>query len=129
MTNLVGAWEFVKSTAKDAAENELSDPMNDAKGMLIYTDTQCISVQLYISNEIYIAYYGYYKFDLKESIVTHQIIGTTSLALTNRSVERKVKFHYKDYISLTNTLPEKVDMEIPIYRELFWQRISTSRRI
>lgn len=126
MTNLIGAWEFVQSTAKDIAGNELADPMNDAKGILIYTDTEYMSVQLYIPNKNYIAYYGYYKFDLTESIVTHQIKGTTSPALTNRSVERKVRFYHKDHISLINTLPEKVDMEIPIYRELCWRRIQTS---
>ncbi len=97
MINLIGAWEFVRSTVKDAAGNELYDPMNEAKGMLIYTDVKRMAVQLHIPDKKYIDYYGYYVFHSKLSIVTHEVIGATIPELRNQSVQRKVKFYNKDH--------------------------------
>lgn len=81
MENLIGIWNFKNSILMDANKKVLpNDPINSATGLIIYTNTKHMSVQLQIPKQVlenasidmqmdYVAYCGTYDFDAPTSVL------------------------------------------------------------
>jgi hypothetical protein len=135
---LIGTWQFDHSILTD--ENQVimpNDPVNNAIGLLVYTDTHYMSAQLHIPNTEpgneassiqlstnYIAYYAKINIDDSKQIVTQNIISSNIPDMIHKKVIRKFTFHNDNQLSLVNLIPEQVATKETIYRELFWNRIT-----
>ncbi len=135
LKNLVGEWEFTGSILTDSNGQSLKDPANQGSGILIYTSTGTMAVQLNIpkvksaKQEIalsvdYLAYYGKYHFDVDTQQVTHMIHNANIAALIGATVTRQVKYLKPGIISLKNTEAEAFGIDRLVFRELFWRCVS-----
>jgi hypothetical protein len=133
MRSIIGVWQFNSSKMTDVEGNELFDPLSKASGLIIYSDTNHIAVQLSIPKSDdsdgvsafhteYLAYYGTYEI-IENDIVVHHVLSSNISDMIGKSFQRKFTFLSDNDISLKNTEPEQLAMNQPIYRELLWQRI------
>lgn len=130
--SLIGSWIFVDSIMTDIYGEKIEPPEADWKGLLIYTSTHDVAVQLSNSTthenstfvkSNYSAYYGKYQFDETRQIVTHEIINSNIPTLVGATIQRQVTFHATDFISLKLIEPETFATHQPIYWELFWKQL------
>ncbi len=137
MNFLIGEWSFTNSILMDIYGQILEDPGSKGTGMLIYTASGNMAGQLSANRvesskkEIefktdYIAYYGTYEFDSNSMQVTHHIVNSNIPVLVGASIKRQVKIIEPGLISLKLIEPETFITNQPVYRELFWRRISNT---
>lgn len=135
MKKLQGVWQFSSSKMTDTSGNELPDPITKASGMLMYSDNGYMAVQLSVPTtesedrtvqftSDYIAYYGTYEI-ISENGIIHHVINGNLKEMIGKPFEKNIQFIDDDCISLKNIEPEQLAIDIPIYRELFWRRMST----
>ena len=138
VTVLTGEWLFVGSKMTDIHGNPLEDSMSLASGMIMYGVSGYMSVQLtipdsqdstsqYKMDTSYLAYYGKYDFNADSQCVVHHVMGSNRAELLGKSFVRRVKYHQHGGISLQNLEPEKIAIQRPIYRELFWQLLKEEK--
>ncbi len=145
--NLLGTWQLVSCKLVDINGVEQPDPFGDASGVIMYDNQGTMAAQLMKSQHRnfqprnlldasdaaykdaftnYIAYYGTYRINEKESIVTHTVRGSLWPNMIGLEVSRNFVFQDDNTIILSPVTPEALANAEPIIRYLTWRRVTQS---